>query len=400
MTDKPSETLGEPNVEQASGKPKKLIVSGLIIAGLVGVTAAIGGIITGNAAEEAEARQDVAAARPLPVEARRISFTDGYDQQRQFAGLVAAQRQVDLGFQINGMVAEMLVDEGDVVAAGDIIGRLDTDRLEADRARLAASLAERRADAKLARQTLDRQRDLNKRGHASDQVLDEAVTTSERAQAAIAATEAQIALLDVDIEDASLTAPFAGTITRRMVDEGAVISAGAAAIRLIETGALEARVGLPPKLAALHSVGEQMQLIWRGESHTATLQNVLPAVGRNSRTVTAILDVPDAMRLAGATDGELLQLQITDQVFERGAWLPNDAMTEGLRGLWSVYTLIPTPENGDLYTVQRAEVEMLYAEAEQSYVAGTLANDDYVVWHGAHRLTPGQVVRVTPSPES
>lgn len=392
MTDQPSESAQTP-------KPhlKKYAVSGLLIVGLLAVTAVIGSWITGNAAADATSESAAAIARPLPVDARQVTFSDGYEQQRQFAGLIAAERQVDLGFQINGMVAEMLVDEGDVVAAGDLIGTLDTDRLNADRSRLAASLAERRAEAKLARQTLERQRDLNKRGHASDQVLDEAVTSAERARAAVAAMEAQIELLDVDIEDATLTAPFAGTITRRMVDEGAVVSAGTAAIRLTETGALEARVGLPPSLAARHQPGEEMALVWRGEAFTGTLEQILPAVGRNSRTVTAILSVPPTLRLAGATDGELVQLELTDEVSERGAWLPNDAMTEGLRGLWTVYTLTPEADTDGLYKVARSEVEVLYAQADRSFVSGTLSPGDLIVWHGAHRLTPGQLVRPTKS---
>ncbi|MEM6902083.1 MAG: efflux RND transporter periplasmic adaptor subunit [Pseudomonadota bacterium] len=394
MTDQPSDT-----VETSKSGPhqslRKYAVSGLIILGLVLVTAGIGTWITGRAAADASSESAAATARPLPVDARRITFADAYEQQRQFAGLIAAERQVDLGFQIGGMVAEMLVDEGDVVAAGDLIGSLDTDRLSADRARLAASLAERRAEAKLARQTLDRQRDLNKRGHASDQVLDEAVTSAQRAQAAIAAMEAELQVLDVDLADANLTAPFAGTITRRMVDEGAVVSAGTAAIRLTETGALEARVGLPPSLAARHRPGEEMDLIWRGQRYTGTLEQILPAVGRNSRTVTAILSVPAALRFAGATDGELVQLQLTDEVSTRGAWLPNDAMTEGLRGLWTVYTLTPQPDTDGLYEVARSEVEVLYAQADRSFVSGTLAPGDLIVWHGAHRLTPGQLVRPT-----
>ena len=115
----------------------------------------------------------------------------------------------------------------------------------------------------------------------------------------------------------------------------------------------------------------------------------------------------------------MIELVLQDPVKADGVWLPNDALTEGLRGLWSVYALTPQPhghtganedgnEGGNSsgknsaanhYIVTRAEVEVLYAEATRSYVSGTLSDGDLVVSHGAQRLTPGQVVsRLQPDP--
>ncbi len=381
-------------IKHPSGDPRQFLISAGMIVALIGGTGLIAGWITGSASAQNATKEASAAARILPVEAGIVRIEDSYERIRHFPGLIAARRSVDLGFQINGMIAEFSADEGDSVAKGDVLASIDTDRLQADRAQLVAALAENRASVKLARQTRNRQRDLNAKGHASDQTLDEAESELERATAAIAATQARIDRLDVDLADAALVAPFSGTITRRLLDEGAVVTAGASVMRLIETTALEAKIGLPPRIAADLTIGSRLDFDWRDMRRQGVLRTILPSVGRSSRTLTAVIDLPSNI---AAQDGELIELVLKDNVQESGFWLPNDALTEGLRGLWSVYTLQPEPDSNALYRTSRAEVEILYAEADRSFVAGTLNDGDHVVWHGAHRLTAGQIVKADPS---
>ena len=379
-----------PKTGNIASKLKGYSLSALLIGGAITGTVLIATLMTQGAANRQATESSEAQARLLPVEASTISLAREYIQHREFPGLITARRDVDLSFQVAGQIKEFLVEEGDVVAAGDVLAALDKDRLQAQRNRLEANLAEQRASARLAQQTLDRQRNLNRQGHTSEQRLDEAVTEAQRARNAVNGIQAEIELLDVDIADAELIAPFGGTITRRILDEGTVVSVGTQVLRLIETNALEARVGLPPALAAKRQVGERLDFTWRGQEYTAVVQSILPSVGRNSRTLTIVLDLPSNLK---ANDGELIELILEDAVRANGVWLPNDALTEGLRGLWSVYTLAPEPSGQDHYTVNRAEVEVLYAEATRSFVSGTLEDGDLVVSTGAQRLTPGQIVR-------
>lgn len=374
---------------------RKPATSALMIAGLLGTTGLIAHLLTAGAAAEAEQRQQTARARLLPVEAHVARLETGYARQRQLPGLVTARRSVALGFQVPGQIASLGVDEGDTVTQGTALAQLDTDRLNANRARLQAALLEARASARLAHSTMTRQRDLNKRGHASDQVLDQAAADTQRADAAVRVIKAEIAALDVDLADSTLTAPFAGTITGRQQDEGAVVAAGQPVLTLLETGALEARIGIPPILAETLRPGKSYPVRIGAHVMQARLISVLPTVSRDTRTRLAILALPAD---SGATNGQLAQLNLGDRVAQPGFWLPDDALTEGLRGLWTAYRLVPVEGQPGAYLTQRVEVELLHAENGRNYVAGTLADGDLLVWHGAQRLTDGQTVRPTEAP--
>lgn len=68
-------------------------------------------------------------------------------------------REVDLSFRVDGRVAEVLVDEGDAVVAGQVIAKLDDEPLQADLAEAEATTAAQRAQLDLLREG-NRQEDI------------------------------------------------------------------------------------------------------------------------------------------------------------------------------------------------------------------------------------------------
>lgn len=187
-------------------------------------------------------------------------------------------RQVDLAFQVDGRIERLAVQEGDRVVAGQLLAVLDTgyfndtlaiararqaaqqatvDKLEAgsraqEIARAQADLAEAEAALANARQTFERQKELVKTSAASRQSYDDArgvfdqaqarrnavqqalalivagprVEDIEGARATLHAEQATVALAERRLNDATLSAPAAGTILTRIKEPGAVISAG------------------------------------------------------------------------------------------------------------------------------------------------------------------------------
>lgn len=69
-------------------------------------------------------------SQSLPVETTVLEAADGYTTNRAYTGEWVAQRSSDLGFERSGKVTALLVDEGDVVAAGEPLARLDMRDLE------------------------------------------------------------------------------------------------------------------------------------------------------------------------------------------------------------------------------------------------------------------------------
>ena len=95
--------------------------------------------------------------------------------------------------------------------------------------------------------------------------LEELVTGTRperiRAQEALASQlEAALERLDVDLRDSTLTAPFDGIVAAREVDEGTVVEVGEPVVRLVESGVLEAWIGVPREELATLEAGAELEV--------------------------------------------------------------------------------------------------------------------------------------------
>ena len=69
----------------------------------------------------------------LVVSAESITRQDSYRIRREYVGIVEARRESRVGFELSGKITELLVDEGDNIQSGEVLGRLDTTLLDAQR---------------------------------------------------------------------------------------------------------------------------------------------------------------------------------------------------------------------------------------------------------------------------
>lgn len=356
------------------------------------VAGAAAGAVAGVAillAQQADSLPTPPRADPLPVRVIPSGAEPGYTVIRRFTGQIAAAATTDLGFETGGRIDLIGPREGDRVAAGDVIARLDTRSLMADRAAALADRAALAAQAELARLTANRQADLQARGHSATRVADEARLALASLTAQIAAADARIAGIDVGLDKALLRAPFAAEIGTRHLDPGATVGAGAPVVRLLSVAAPELRAGLPPDLAATLRPGDAMQVDLGGTVVPARLIRLRPDLSPATRTREAVLalDLPADMP---APFGSSATLLIPQRVEAPGQWLPLAALRDGPRGTWAVMVLAP---DGTGTTVLRPEaVEVLHTDATRAYLRGALPPGTLILAEGTHRVTPGQPV--------
>mgnify|MGYP000423394043 CR=1 FL=1 len=88
-------------------------------------------------------------SRAVPVETLALEPADSVRVERTYTGVLKADRASELGFELAGKLRRILVDEGDRVAAGQLLAELDNDilmarkeQLQAERVQAAAVLAE------------------------------------------------------------------------------------------------------------------------------------------------------------------------------------------------------------------------------------------------------------------
>jgi RND family efflux transporter MFP subunit len=342
--------------------------------------------ILGLAASGCDTAETYAATEPEPlfVETMAVVPLDRYEVRRVFSGTVRSRRASQLGFERGGLVANVYVDEGDTVKAGQLIAKLDTAQLRAARRRVAASLEEAQAGVGISTLTADRLAQLAEDQYISRQSADEARFSLQAAEAKQLQLRAALDQIDVDLRKSRLIAPFSGVVSTRLVDEGTVVGAGSPVVRFRESDEREAVIGLPLTIAV--DIGSEQELVVDGRAFRATVSALINDVNVRTRTVTAILDIPQGLP---AAEGQVVDLVHRRDVADSGFWVPTTALTEGLRGTWTLYSVEP---DGDSFVVQREAVEVLHAETDRAFVRGTLEPSERIIATGLHRVVPGQRV--------
>ncbi|KAA3607296.1 MAG: efflux RND transporter periplasmic adaptor subunit [Planctomycetota bacterium] len=377
--------------------------------------------------------------RPLPVTGLSLEAVDHYRVTRWYTGFVEARRQGDLGFERGGRIQAVQVEEGQRVEPGDTLAILDHDRLQVERRRLSASrsqavavLAELEAGPRaeviaaaraqvdeirhqlsLAEQQRRRRGELLQGGEVSEEEFDrfateakameakwiqarerlqelEAGTRKERIDAQrgrVEALEAEIASIDLEIQRSRIQAPYAGTVVRRFEDEGEVVDAGQPLLRLLESDALEARIGMAPTAAAQLEIGQTLPLDVGKRQVSARVKALLPELDPATRTQIVVLALSAD---SGAYAGQVVRLGWQDVVKSDGFWVPHSALQRGEKGLWQVFSLV---NHGDSETKLRLHaVEVLHTEADRALIRGSLQAGDRIVATGTHRFAQGQTV--------
>ncbi|MCK7614112.1 efflux RND transporter periplasmic adaptor subunit [Roseibium sediminicola] len=339
----------------------------------------------------AEEKPQISAAPLIEVAAFRPDFQAGYDVARRFTGRLEPARQTDLAFELTGTIREIMADEGGTVGAGDIIARLDTRSLEAERRRQQANRSAAESDLELAQLTLDRRRKLQKAGHVSDEVLDQARLALSRLNASLAQIDAAIEAIDINLDKSVLRSPFGGRVGARLLDEGATATPGQPVLSVLESARPTVRIGLAPDVVKSLDPDGTFTIEIGGQPFKARFAGLRPDLQTRTRTIEALFELEAPPALPGF--GQLAELSVEEHVASPGYWVPAASLKEGPRGLWTLLTLVDAPDDGT-HLVVREAVEVLHMNADRAFVRGTITRDTQIVAEGVHRVVAGQPVRL------
>jgi RND family efflux transporter MFP subunit len=360
----------------------------------VGVWLALAACADPASAEEASTDDADHAAgadeAPLEVAVQEIRLAPHYEVRRHYSGTLRGRRTSAVGFERGGQVVDVRADEGDRVAAGDVLARLDTDRLVTARRELRAQLDEAEAGVELAQATSARVHELADREFATEQRRDEVRSQLRVARSRSRRLQAALDRIEVDLAKSLVRAPFSGTVTARRADEGTVVEAGQPLVVLKEEGALEAVIGVPAPVAATLEPGSTHSLEVESRSVAAEVIAQIDDLDGRTRTVPILFRLEPTERLV---PGQLARLSRARREPGPGAWVPLDALTEGLRGLWTLYHVVPGDDE-QTFVIERIDVSVLHTADGRAFVRGTLTDGARIVATGVHRVVPGQ--RVTP----
>ena len=154
------------------------------------------------------------------------------------SGYVVARRQATVSSKITGKVMEVLIEEGQHVAAGEIIARIDpsnaraaADQAQAQAASAQSSLQVAEVTANAAGPTYQRRQEIHAKGFLSEQAVQDAKQAYDTARANLDLSRKQLQVARAGeemaaraLDDTVVRAPFAGVVTVKAAQPGEIVS--------------------------------------------------------------------------------------------------------------------------------------------------------------------------------
>jgi membrane fusion protein (multidrug efflux system) len=295
-------------------------------------------------------------------------------------GTLRADEAVMIRPEIAGRVVEIRFNEGQAVARGSLLVKLD-------QAELAAVASSSRSQLKLEEQKLDRADDLRQKGFISAQGLDDQKTAVARAKAKLAEDEAKLAKTE-------MRAAFPGTAGLRMVSEGQYVAAGTDIARLEKIDQLKLDFRIPESYVGKLKAGQPVTVLvdaYPGKPFSGSVYAIEPGVDEQTRTIQLRARVANSeMRLR---PGMFARVQVQLGVRDKAVWIPEAAIVP--RGQDMYVFRVAGDRAGD----GGAKVELVKVQTgsrkvgEVEIVKGINAGE-MVVTEGVQRLGPGSAVKL------
>lgn len=303
----------------------------------------------------------------------------GLDSGLRFPGRVRAVQRAELAFNVPGQIIEFTVSEGESVAAGALIARLDAKGFETQLAAAQAELDKATTDYERVRELWDR----NKAVPRAE--VDQKRTALEVSPSAFAAARK-------DLDDTRLTAPFGGTIARRLVENYQNVQAKEPVVSLQSTDDLEILIhvpervvrGEPKRVAGFARFPDQPE-----RRFPVTLKSFSTEADPQTQTYEAVLGVTrsaDAPLLPGMAL-EVLPADAPTGEGPTSVLVPLRAVVAGTDGAPTVWVVDPESSR-----VSRRPIEVGAIQGEDVVVLGGLAPGERIVTAGVNHLRDGMLV--------
>ena len=199
------------------------------------------------APSEAAAKAKDAPAVTLEFGAADLVFVQSTPMTRWLpvSGTLAPVNQATVKAKVSGEVRQMAVREGEVVRAGQRLGRIDTADLEAKLIERQGALESARAQMALAEKTRASNVKLLNEKFISQTAFDSSQSGYDVAKGNVKSIEAQVRIAENALRDAEIVAPIAGVVGKRHAQPGEKVAFDAALVTVLDLSDLELQALVP-----------------------------------------------------------------------------------------------------------------------------------------------------------
>lgn len=224
-------------------------------------------------------------------------------------GRIEARNVVPARARIGGTVVELLVTEGDTVAAGETIASVSDEKLAFQVAAIDAQLSALKAQLDRAETELARGQSLTQRGVATAQRLDQLRTDVDVTRNQIAATEAQKSVVLQQQAEGDVLAPLSGRVLATPVTKGGVVMGGEP-VATIGGGGFYLRLAVPERHARALDEGAAIRVTTDAGEVAGRLAKVYPRI-ENGRVIADV--EADALDTAFVDARVLVELPVGER---------------------------------------------------------------------------------------
>jgi membrane fusion protein, multidrug efflux system len=373
---------------------RKAVRAALIVAGLLGIAAAIGGRYWSQAGSAAFAAKPAARAG-VPVS---VVVAARQDVPIYLSGLgtVAASFTVGIHSQVDGKLQEVLFTEGQHVKKGDVLAKIDPRLFQAALDQAQAKKAQDEALLVAAEKDLVRFKQLVARYVETQQNVDRQQGTVDQLKAAIVADEAMIETARTNLDYTNITAPNDGRMGVRQIDPGNIVHASdqASLATLVLTRPSAVLFTLPAR--ALDDVRDAMArgpvevVAFDQDNRRALSTGKLLLVDNiiDQTTATIKLKAMFPNEDDALWPGEFVNARVSLETRSNALVVPNSAVQRGPQGLFAWVI-------GENDTAEPRPIQLGPATKDLVVVTSGLNAGDRVVTDGHYKLKRGVPVTVS-----
>lgn len=224
-----------------------------------------------------------------------------------------ADSEASVVAKVQGEVIEILVEEGTAVKAGQVLARLDRDRLSLELAQAQASLNK-------LKQEYRRNVELNERGLVSQGAF-------ENIRFEMEALDAAFRLARLELEYSDIRAPIDGVVSERFVKIGNTVLAGEPVFKVTDSNLLIAYLYVPQSDLYHYEIGQSAELLMDAlpdETYAAQIIRISPRIDPKTGTFKVTLGVDQANE--ALRPGMFGRVRVAYQVHQDALLLPPEAV--------------------------------------------------------------------------
>jgi membrane fusion protein (multidrug efflux system) len=357
-------------------------LTAVLTASMMAALVACGGERGGAAQERADVAVTVTPENLVVVDSGRI------ESGPSISGSLQPERQADIRAEVAGSVLETRAEEGERVARGALLARIDDTAVRDQFLSARSALRSAEQAAALAQRNLERARRLAEAGAISERDLETARLDSSTAESQRADAAARFALAQKQLASTRVTAPFAGVVSDRAVSAGDVVQPGAALYTVVDPSSMELRAAVPASELGAVRVDAPVEFTvngYPGRVFTGRVTRINPTANAATGQVEITAALPNT---GGALVGGLFaEGRISSQSRETLV-VPLDAVEFS----GSESTVLRVKQGKAERTV--VQIGIRDEQGEQVELVSGIALGDTLLLGAVKSITPGTPVRV------